>query len=260
MGSMNLSLSLVIITLNEERNIERCIKSVPFASEIIVVDSFSQDRTVQIARELGAKVMTRPFDGYRNQKQFAHEQVSSEWVLSLDADEALSPLLQDEIKNVLTQPVQQVSGFRMPRLSFHLGKWIRHGGWYPDFQTRLYKKNKASWVGGVVHEHVAVDGIVTDLNSDLQHYVFRDLDDQIDTNNEFSTLGAQDLMRRGCRFSVFKLVFKPVGKFFECFIWKRGFLDGPEGFIIALGAAQSMFLKHAKFWEARVVSAKDLQN
>ena len=253
---LKLMLSLVVITLNEEHNIARCIKSVPFASEVIVVDSFSSDKTKEIAESLGARVIQRPFAGYRDQKQFGLEQATETWVLSLDADEALSPLLQDEIKSTLLNPA--LDSYEMPRLSFHLGKWIRHGGWYPDFQHRLFKREKASWTGGDVHEFIKVEGTSGRLKSDLHHYVFRDLDDQIDTNNEFSSLGAKELMRRGAKFSLLRLIFKPIGKFFECYIWKRGFLDGPEGFIIALGASQSTFLKYAKLWESQVVRARTI--
>lgn len=240
-------MSLVIITLNEESNIERCLQSVPFATEKIVVDSFSKDSTCEKAQKAGARVIQRPFTGYRDQKQFALDQATMPWVLSLDADEALSPALQQEIVNTLKNPVHD--GYRMPRCSFHLGKWIRHGGWYPDYQLRLFKKEKAKWVGGQVHEDVEVSGSVGTLKNDLQHFVFKNFEDQIETNNEFSSLGARDLATRGRKFSLLKAVFKPTGKFLECYIWKRGFLDGPAGFIIALGAAQSLFLKYAKLWE-----------
>lgn len=246
-SSTRLSLSLVIITLNEEKNIERCIRSVPFASEVIVVDSFSRDRTAEIAASLGAKVLAREFMGYREQKQFALEQATQEWVLSLDADEALSVELQYEIPLLLHRP--EVDGFRIPRCSFHLNRWIRHGGWYPDYQSRLFRRQSGSWAGGQVHEHVQIQGRIETLTHDLQHFVFTDLEDQIDTNNEFSTLGALELQKKGERFSALKLVFRPLGKFLECYVWKKGFLDGVPGFVIALGAAQSLFFKYSKLWE-----------
>jgi len=239
--------SLVIITLNEEANIARCIQSVPWAADIIVVDSFSSDRTVSIAEGLGARVEKRAFKGYRDQKQYALSLATQPWVLSLDADEALSPALAKEIFEATNQ--SKYDGYRISRCSFHLGRWIRHGGWYPDYQRRLFKKEKAQWQGGAVHEYLEITGKVGVLKNDIQHYVFRDLDDQIDTNNEFSTLGAKELFRLGKKPSLLKLVFKPIGKFIECYLWKRGFLDGPAGFIIALGAAQSLFLKYAKLWE-----------
>jgi glycosyltransferase involved in cell wall biosynthesis len=243
-----LPLSLVIITLNEETNIVRCIESAPFASEVIVVDSLSTDRTVEFAEKHGARVLKHKFQGYRAQKQFALDEASQPWVLSLDADEALSPELQAEIAAVVSESSHDA--YRMPRCSFHLGRWIRYGGWYPDFQTRLFRRERARWTGGEVHERPEIKGTVGTLKADLLHYVFRDFDDQIDTNNEFSSLGARELLRRGDSFSLWRLVFKPLGKFFECYIWKRGFLDGAAGFIIALGASQSLFLKYAKLWEA----------
>lgn len=241
-----LELSLVIIALNEERNIERCIKSVPFASEVIVVDSFSTDKTPEIAKQLGAKVVDRTFTGFRDQKEYATNLATQPWVLSLDADEALSEELQIEIKQILQNP--EKDGYRCPRVSYHLGRWIRHGGWYPDWQLRLFKKEKCTWVGGQVHESVSISGEVGTLKNDLQHFVFRDLEHQIDTNNRYSSLGAQNLIEKGKRPSTLKLLFKPLGKFIECYFWKKGFLDGQAGFIIALGAAQSMFLKYAKLW------------
>ncbi|MCC6276536.1 MAG: glycosyltransferase family 2 protein [Oligoflexia bacterium] len=245
---MKLPLSLVIITLNEAHNLRRCIESVPMASEIIVVDSESQDDTIAIAQSLGARVTIQKFLGYRKQKQMAHDLATQPWVLSLDADEALSPEAQKEISQWVSAHAE-VDGVEFPRVSFHLGRWIRHGGWYPDRQLRLYRKNKARWLGGEVHERVEVDGHVVRSKSEIQHFVFRDLSDQIDTNNEFSSLGARDLFSRNRPFRLWRLILKPVGKFFECYIWKAGFLDGAPGFIIALGAAQSLFLKYAKLWE-----------
>jgi glycosyltransferase involved in cell wall biosynthesis len=250
---MKVALSLVIITLNEENDIARCIESVPFAQEIIVVDSLSKDKTRDIALKLGAKVIEKQFLGYRAQKQFAIDQATCEWVLSLDADEALSSDLQSEIlAHLLNLEFQsRFNGFKMPRLSFYLGRWIRHGGWYPDYQTRLFKKDKGVWTGGAVHESVEVDGSVGKLKGDIHHFVFRDLNEQVNANNEFSSLGSAELLKKAKNFSLLKLVFKPIGKFIECYLWKLGFLDGVQGFIIALGASQSIFLKYAKLWEAK---------
>ena len=231
-GFTKMPVSLVVITFNEEKNIERCIRSVPFATEVIVVDSLSQDRTTEIAVGLGARVIERNFEGYRNQKQFAIEQATQPWVLSLDADEALSAELQAEILRALHRP--EFDGFRIPRCSHHLDRWIKHGGWYPDYQTRLFKKDSGRWVGGEVHEQAMVDGTLGTMESDILHFVFEDLTDQIETNNEFSSLGAKQLKMKGEAFSFLKLALRPVGKFFECYIWKKGFLDGSAGFIIAL--------------------------
>ena len=246
---MRLPISLVVITLNEEEHIADCITSVPFAKEIVVVDSGSADQTVDIAKSLGAHVITNKFQGYRQQKQFALDNCTQPWVISLDADERLSPELQDEIIKTFAYPSEMVDGYWMTRISFHLGRWIRHGGWYPDWQLRLFKKKNAKWAGGNVHEHVEVQGTKKRLKSSIQHFVFKNLDDQIDANNRYSTEGARDLQAKGVRFRVWRLVLRPFGKFFECYVWKLGFLDGAAGFIIALGAAQSLFLKYAKLWE-----------
>ncbi|MBK9293257.1 MAG: glycosyltransferase family 2 protein [Oligoflexia bacterium] len=243
-----LPLSLVIIAYNEEKNIARCISSAPFASEVIVVDSKSTDKTVEEANKYYAKVYQKEFLGFREQKQFAHNLATLPWVLSLDADEALSDDLRNEIFNLFKNP-HKYDGYKIPRLSFYLGRWIKHGGWYPDYQLRLYKKELATWVGGGVHEKVVVKGNVGVLKKDIHHYVFSNLSEQIKTNNRYSTEGALELNKNSKKFSLLKLIFKPFGKFIECYFYKFGFLDGAAGFIIALGASQSMFLKYAKLWE-----------
>jgi len=248
----NIKISVAIITFNEEDNIKRCIDSVDFADEIIVVDSLSSDNTCQIAKELGAKVIDQKFLGHIAQKQLAVDNCTNEWVLSLDADEELSKELKTEIQNLLALPLEY-DAYIMPRVSFHLGRWIRHGGWYPDAKIRLFNKNKAHWGGYNPHDKVIVDGSVGKLEGDLQHYVFDDLRHNIDTNNSYSSIMASDLDKDGKQFSYLKLFLKPVGKFLEVYIYKRGFLDGMAGFIIAVGASYSMFLKFAKLWEIQKV-------
>ncbi len=233
----------------------RCIQSVPFAQEIIVLDSASKDKTQIIAKSFGARVIDQSFLGYREQKQKALSFATQEWVLSLDADEALSPQLQEEIKKTVGNNGPE-DGYRMPRCSFHLNRWIKHGGWYPDYQTRLFRRLKGKWVGGEVHEYVQIDGVVGSLKSDLHHYVFKNLEEQINTNNQFSSLGCIELVRRNQRFSMFRLIFRPLWKFIECYLWKGGLLDGPPGLIIALGASQSLFLKYAKLWERKFDSVE----
>lgn len=250
-----LPITLAVITLNEEGRIRECLESAPFVSEIVVIDSFSTDKTKEIAKSCGARVLERRFTNFREQKQYAADVATQPWVLSLDADEVLSLELQNEVRNLFHSP-PKLNGYRMPRLSFHLGRWIKHGGWYPDYQLRLFKKSRAGWLKDLLHEHVKVEGPVGTLKFEIMHYVFRDLEDQIDTNNRYSSLGAQVLIQKKEKFSVLKLVFKPVGKFLECYIIKKGFLDGAPGFIIALGAAQSLFLKYAKLWESQSFPSK----
>ncbi len=248
-------ISLVIITLNEESNIARCIASAPFVSDILVLDSGSTDQTVELAKGLGARVIVEPWRGYFKQKLRATELAEQDWVLSLDADEALSPELAEEIRALEFSEgsdLSGVDGFEMPRLSFHMGRWIRHGGWYPDRQLRLFHRGRAQWSGGMVHERVRAERVQR-LRGDIHHYVFKDLSDQVQTNNEYSSLGAEDLRQRGKSFSLLKLLLKPWSKFFETYLLKGGFRDGLPGFIISVGASYSVFLKFAKLWESEQV-------
>lgn len=246
-----LPVSVVIIALNEEANIARCLQSVSWAADLVVLDSGSQDRTVELARSLGARVFTEPWRGFRAQKQRAVELARMDWVISLDADEEVSPALRAEIFDRWSELTEaKIGGWETPRLSFYMGRWIRHGGWYPDAQVRLFHRERAKWVSGHVHERVGVQiGLTGRLNQDLWHYPFGDLAGQIQTNNRYSSLAAQDLKDRGVPFHLHKLVLKPIFKFLECYVWKRGLLDGLPGLIIAVGAGYSMFLKWAKLWE-----------
>lgn len=240
-------ISLVIITLNEEAHIERCIRSAPFADDIVVVDSFSTDRTVEIAEKCGARVFQEKWRGYGPQKAFATSQAKHPWVLSLDADEALSPELAQEIQARFST-LDTEAGYLFPRRSFHLGRWIGHGGWYPDYQLRLFNKEKSNWNSAALHEKVEVRRQIK-MQKDLLHWVFEDLSDQVVTNDKYSTLGARQWFEAGKRFSLFKLLTKPPTKFIETYFFKAGFLDGLPGFIISVGAAYSVFLKFAKLWE-----------
>lgn len=246
-GVTKLPISLVIITLNEEANIERCIRSAPFVSDVVVVDSFSSDATPEIAKACGARVFQEAWRGFGPQKAFATEQATQPWILSLDADEALSPELAAEIQSRFSE-FDPKAGYMIPRRSFHLGRWIYHGGWYPDLQLRLFNKDHSQWNAAAVHEKVQVEKIL-ELKNDILHWVFKDLSHQVVTNDRYSSLGAAELESRGQRFSILKLLFKPFGKFVECYIMKAGFRDGVPGLIIAMGAAYSLFLKFAKMWE-----------
>ena len=246
----------MIISLNEEANIERCIASAPWVNDIVVLDSGSSDRTQEIAKKLGARVFVEPFRGFRAQKQRATDLAENNWILSLDADEALSEEASAELlKLVSSEQLNQFDGIEMPRLSFHMGRWIKYGGWYPDRQLRLFNRKSAGWSKGHVHERVEAKRVHY-LHAKLFHWPFGTLTEQIRTNNEYSTLGARDLFDSGKRFSVLKLIFKPISKFVETYLIKRGFLDGLPGFIISVGAAYSVFLKFAKLREFEQNRAK----
>jgi glycosyltransferase involved in cell wall biosynthesis len=244
---MLLPISLVVLTKNEEANIGLCLASVPFASEKVVLDSGSRDRTLEIARAAGARVFSEQWRGYGRQKARAAELAENDWILSLDADEALSKELAEEIERCFRDGLG-FAAYSMPRLSYHLGRWIRHGGWYPDRQIRLYDRRRARWLPSELHEKIETPSLGA-LRAPIQHWVFKDLTDQIETNNRYSGLGALEMHRRGKRFWLLGLLFRPCSKFFETYVWKRGFLDGLPGFIISVGAAYSMFLRYAKLWE-----------
>ncbi len=236
-------LSLVIITLNEEKCIERCISSVPFASEVIVVDSGSTDRTVQIAESLGAKVYKNEWKGYGAQKCFAAQLVTGDWVLSLDADEWLSPELQVEIQELIKRCKTGV--FAMPRLSYYLAKPIRHGGWFPDWQIRLYSKGVASWdPNESIHESLKTEHMINKTSSVLYHEPFESIKEQVDVNFVYAGLLAEKKFKSGKRIKCPCVIpIKTVFKFFENYIIKRGFMDRFPGFVIAWNSAQSYMIQ-----------------
>jgi glycosyltransferase involved in cell wall biosynthesis len=249
-------ISVTLITLNERDNIARAIESVKWADEIIVVDSGSTDGTVEIAQKLGARVIHNPWPGYGKQKNFAQKATTHDWVLNIDGDEMVPEGLKQEIFQALAAVASGKSsfkGFRFPRKNFYLGRWIAHGGWYPNYLVRLADKRVSSWSEPQVHEALEVKGDVGTLTEPLHNYSFPSIHDQVLTNLRFSRLGSEDLRNRGKQASVLKLVLKPIGKFLETYIVKRGFLDGLPGFIISVNAAHSMFLKYAYLCEARIL-------
>jgi glycosyltransferase involved in cell wall biosynthesis len=244
-------ISLVIISFNEASNIERCIRSVPWSDEVIVLDSGSTDGTVELAQNCGAKVYIEKWRGYRDQKARATELAKNDWILSLDADEALSSEASIELQRLLKERLlttTDVDGVELSRISYHLRRWIRHGGWYPDWQLRLFNRKTARWSAGHVHERIQATKVLR-VRASIQHWPFPTLAEQVQTNNNYSSLGAQDLFDKGKKFSLLKLVFKPISKFLETYVIKGGFRDGLPGFIIAVGAAYSVFLKFAKLKE-----------
>jgi hypothetical protein len=242
-------LSVVVITRNEADRIGRLLASVTFADEVVVVDSGSTDDTVRICRAAGAKVVHRDWQGYAEQKQAALELGSGEWILNLDADEAISDLSATEIFLAIAKAPSDAVGFSMPRLSRYLNRWIRHGGWYPDRKVRLVRRAMGKWIGEGIHERLEVSGRVLELKQPILHYVYRSISDQVRTINSFSTLTAEHAGRAGTRLYLLYGLLHAVGKFLECAVWKMGFLDGMAGLVIAVNSSFYVFLKHAKTWE-----------
>ena len=237
-----------MITLDEEDNIGDCLGSADFADELIVVDSHSSDRTREIAAGLGARVVERDWPGHIEQKNFALEQARNDWVLCLDADERVTPELRASILEALRAPGDAV-GFEMNRRTWYHGRWIRHGGWYPDRKLRLFRRSTGGWGGTNPHDHVYVDGPRRRLDGDLLHYSYRSIADHLATINSFTTIMAREKAAAGKRSHFAKLLLVGPWKFVDMYILKRGFLDGVAGFIVAVMGAYYVFLKYAKLAE-----------
>jgi glycosyltransferase involved in cell wall biosynthesis len=245
----NKSLSVCIICYNETRNIRRCLDSITWADEIIVVDSLSNDDTTEITRQYTTSLFQRSWTGYADQKNFALSKAQGNWVLSLDADEAVSPALREEILDEIAKP-EAKDGYRIPRRSFYQGRWITHSGFYPDRQLRLFRRKKGRWVGRRVHERVEIKGRIGGLKNDLLHYPYKGvISGQLQTVDNFSGLIAEDMYENGKRFRLILLLFRPLFKFIEVYLLKKGFLDGLPGLIIAVTSAYALFVRYVKIRE-----------
>jgi glycosyltransferase involved in cell wall biosynthesis len=240
-----MKITATIITVNEERNIARAVESLRCCDEILILDSGSTDRTVELAGKLGARVIEAGWRGFAGQKNWAAEQAANDWILSLDADEALSESLEAEIL-ALKKAGPRFDGYTMPRMANYLGRWILHSGWYPDRKVRLYLRSKAKWVGDYVHESVHVDGKVGHLESNILHFTCESLSEHVKTMDRYTTLAAQELVARKETVPLGRLLFHPLGTFVKSYFIQRGFQDGLEGLIIAYMAAFYTFLKYSK--------------
>ena len=244
-----LSLSVVIITFNEEANLARTLAGVAWADEIIVVDSGSTDRTREIAESLHAKFFVEPWKGFAAQKNSALLKATGDWILSLDADEELEPALSDEIHSVLAAN-PSVAGFWIPRKNFFLGRWIRRGGFYPDRKLRLFRRGRGEFEGRLVHEDIRLDGPSATLHYHLLHYAYPTLENYIDHMNRYSSLGAEMANEKRLRgFSFLDIVIRPKLTFFYNYVLRGGFLDGREGLLLHLYHAGYVSWKYAKAWE-----------
>lgn len=240
-----MKITATIITLNEERKIARALESLRCCDEVLLLDSGSNDRTTELAEKLGARVIETPWRGYAGQKNWAAAQASNDWILSLDADEALSEALEGEIWT-LKKNGPKFDAYTMPRLAQYMGRWILHCGWYPDRKVRLYDRRKAKWVGDFVHESVQVDGRIGHLESNLLHFTIDSLSEHLKTMDRYTTLAAEELVSRKAKIGARHLIFDPAWTFFRTYFLQRGFLDGLEGLTISYMAAFYTFLKYAK--------------
>jgi len=239
------TISIVIITKNEESEIADCLESVVWADEIVVVDSHSTDRTVEIARRFTSRVEKREFTGFTEQKRFATGLAHGPWILNIDADERVTAELRDEILAALDGGAS-TAGFLIPRLTWYLGRFVRHGTWYPDRKLRLFRKESGRWVGGSVHESLDLDGPVEALRNPILHYSFRTLADHHATIDRFTRLSARDLALRGRGGSVFRLLIHPPATFIKSYLLRLGFLDGWRGLVIAVLSAKHSHLKYKR--------------
>jgi glycosyltransferase involved in cell wall biosynthesis len=241
-------LSVTLVTLNEEQRLRGCLESVAWADEIVVVDAESQDKTVQIAREFTDRVLVRPWPGFAAQKNFALEQARGAWVLSLDADEEVSAALHDEIAATIAA-ADACDGYAVPRRNLFLGQWIRHGGLYPDWQLRLFRRARGRFVDRDIHESVRVDGRVGRLAGPLVHRSYTSVADFFERAHRYSSLAADEHVRGGRRTRARELVLRPLGRFVSMYVVQRGFLDGRKGLLLAALYAYYVFMRTAKAWE-----------
>ncbi len=248
-----MTLSVVMVTGNEEERLRDALESVKRADEIIVVDALSEDRTVELAREYTEKVFLEEWKGFSAQKNSAIQKAEGDWILLLDADERVTPELWDEITEVIMGDTG-IAGYEMPRKSFFLGKWISHSGWWPDYTLRLFRRGAGRVSPRKVHERIEVDGPVGRLRNPLLHLTYQSISQFIRKADVYAGLSASEMAERGEQFSMTRLFFSPLATFIRMYIIQRGFLDGPHGFILAGLYSYYTFLKYARLWEERCIS------
>jgi (heptosyl)LPS beta-1,4-glucosyltransferase len=242
------NVSVTVITKNEAADLDAALASVAWADEIVVVDSQSTDETVAIARRHTDRVVVRTWPGFIDQKNYAASLATHDWILSLDADERVTPELAAEIRALMAGAPRE-SAFRIPRVTWHLGRWIRTTDWYPDFQVRLYDRRSGQWTGKYVHEGVTVRGATGRLRGELQHYAYRDIADHLETIDRYTTYAAQQMHEAGRRAGVLDLLVQPPFAFVRNYILRGGIRDGAAGLVISRLNAYYVFLKFAKLWE-----------
>ncbi len=245
-----MKISAVIIAKDEARHIVACVQSVAFCDEVLVVDSGSTDATPALARGAGARVVETDWPGYVAQKNRAASLAANDWVLSLDADERVDAPLAQAIEALRRGSEPSAAAFEVRRHTYYLGRWIDHGGWYPEWRARLFDRRRATWGGVDPHDRVEANGPVERIASgDLEHRTYGSIAEHVNQINRFTTIAAREKLARGRRSSLFAMLFHPVWCFFRMYVLRAGFLDGRAGFVIARLSAHYVFLKYAKVWE-----------
>lgn len=231
---------------------ERCLASLAWCDEIVVVDSGSTDGTLEMCSRHGCRVLHRDWSGYVEQKAYGLSLCSQPWILNLDADEEVSPELRDEIQTILRRNVEgsvREDGFELLRVVFYLGRWWRRGGWHPEWRLRLARREKVTWHGEEPHEHARVQGSVSRLRGELRHYTYRDIADQVARMNSHTTAAARSLCAKGHHAGFADLLLKPKARFLKFYILRKGWREGLPGFLVACMEAVSVYLKYFKLWE-----------
>jgi (heptosyl)LPS beta-1,4-glucosyltransferase len=245
-----MKISASIIVFNEEDNIAELCETVSWCDEIVIVDSSSTDKTVEIAARYTDKIYQREFKGYKDKHEFADSKTSGDWIFWIDADERVTPELRASIEHLKTLPSEALpDGFWIARKTWYLGRWIKHSGWYPDYQMRLYRKSASYWDGVAPHETARVRGSTEKLKGEFLHFTKRDISDHHKVLDWYTTLAAEYLAKNGAKVGGLSLFTKLLSGFFRTYILKQGFRDGIPGLIIGVSSAYSVFLKYAKVWE-----------
>jgi len=245
-----MKISATIIVRNEEDNIANVCETVSWVDEIVIVDSDSSDKTVEIARRYTDKIFDREFKGYKDKHEYADAQTTGDWIFWIDADERVTTELREAILALKNKADNELAdGYRIARKTWYLDRWIKHSGWYPDYQMRLYRKDKSYWDGVAPHQTARVDGRVETLDGEFLHYTKRSLSEHARVTDSYATLAAEHIANGGRKIGAFGIVSNAIAAFFRTYIFKQGFRDGVPGLIIAGFTAYGVFLKCAKVWE-----------
>lgn len=243
------TLTVIVLTLNEERNIAECLETVRWADQIILVDSGSTDRTVELAGRYTSRILTVAWRGYGAARNAGLDHSEGDWILWLDADERVPPELAAEIRGILASDTGAVAGFQVARRAYFCGKWIRHCGWYPSRVTRLFRKGTGRFSETNVHEQLVLGGAVRVLQHDLLHFTDPDLRHYFGKFNTYTSLAAQDMRAAGRKFHMADIILRPAFQFLKMYVVRLGFLDGIHGFILCVASSAYVFTKYAKLWE-----------